>query len=81
MAEKSRELDMERERAKAGGYKVNWLLEELQFHHADAISDLETLLRVKVEPAELYRLIGHVILRLHKAEEAIQAIRRIYEKE
>jgi len=42
---------------------------------------LETLLKVKVEPAELYRLIGNVILRLHKAEEAIQAIRRIYEKE
>lgn len=72
---------MERERAKFGGYKVNWLLEELQFHHADAISDLETLLRVKVEPAEMYRLIGNVILRLHKANETVQSIKRICEKE
>jgi len=81
MSETRQETDMERERAKAGGYKTLWLLEDLQFLQTDAINELETLLNAHVEPAEIYRLVGRAILKLQKAKETVLSIKRIFEKE
>ena len=36
----------ERERAKAGGYKANWLLEDLEAQNREVIGELETMLNV-----------------------------------
>lgn len=83
MSETRQESGMatERERAKAGGYKTLWLLEDLQFLQTDAINELETLLNAHVEPAEIYRLVGRAILKLQKAKETVLSIKRIFEKE
>lgn len=70
---------MERERAKAGGYKANWLLEDLEAQHREVIDELETMLNVRLDGAEVYRLIGRAIVKLHKASVTVQAIKRIYE--
>ena len=69
----------ERERAKEGGYKTSWLLEDLQSINRDIASELETLLNVRLDGSETYRLVGRVILKLHKADEKILAIKKIYE--
>ena len=68
----------ERERAKAGGYKTSWLLEDLQAIHHEINGELETLLNVRLDGSETYRLVGRVILKLKKADEKITEIKNIY---
>ena len=79
MAETRQELDMERERGKAGGYKANWLIEDLQAQNREVIGELETMLNIRLDAAEVYRLIGRVIVKLHKTNETLNALSRIYE--
>ena len=80
MTKKGHEPDMaERERAKEGGYKARWLLEDLQAVHREIHTELETLLNVRLDGAELYRLVGRVVLKLKRADETILAIKRIYD--
>lgn len=81
MFRKRRKADMaiERERAKAGGYKANWLLEDLEAQNREVIGELETMLNVRLDASEVYRLIGRVIVKLHKHSETLKAIKRIYE--
>ena len=74
-------FEMERERAKAGGYKTLWLLEDLTFQYAETIGELETILNAKLDSAEVYRLVGRAILKLQKAKETVLSIKRIFEKE
>ena len=82
MTEKSQEPDMaaDRERAKQGGYKTNWLLEDLQAINREINSELETLLNVRLDGSETYRLIGRVILKLNKADDKINEIKNIYKE-
>ena len=81
MFRKRRKADMaiERERAKAGGYKANWLIEDLQAQNREVISELETMLNVRLDASEVYRLVGRVIVKLHKTNETLNALSRIYE--
>lgn len=81
MFRKRRKADMaiERERAKAGGYKANWLIEDLQAQNREVISELETMLNVRLDASEVYRLVGRVIVKLHKTNETLKALSRIYE--
>jgi len=81
MFRKRRKADMgpERERAKAGGYKANWLLEDLEAQNREVIGELETMLNVRLDASEVYRLVGRVIVKLHKHNETLKALRRIYE--
>ena len=81
MFRKRRKADMaiERERAKAGGYKANWLIEDLQAQNREVISELETMLNVRLDASEVYRLVGRVIVKLHKHNETLKALSRIYE--
>ena len=81
MFEKGHEADMaiDRERAKAGGYKANWLIEDLQAQNREVISELETMLNVRLDASEVYRLVGRVIVKLHKHSETLKALSRIYE--
>lgn len=74
-------FEVERERAKAGGYKTLWLLEDLTFQYAETIGELETILNAKLESAEIYRLIGRAILKLNKSKDTVNSIKRIFEKE
>jgi len=80
MTEKGHEVDMAdpRERAVAGGYKTSWLLEDLQAINREINSELETLLNVRLDGSETYRLVGRVILKLKKADEKIIEIKNIY---
>ena len=59
---------MEREREKAGGYKANWLLEDLEAQNREVIGELETMLNVRLDASEVYRLVGRVIVKLHKQD-------------
>lgn len=68
----------ERQRAIEGGYKANWLLEDLQSINREINAELETLLNVRLDAGETYRLVGRVILKLHKANEKILEIKSIY---
>ena len=68
----------ERERAKEGGYKTSWLLEDLQAINREINGELETLLNVRLDGSETYRLVGRVILKLKKADEKITEIKNIY---
>ena len=81
MFRKRRKADMasSRERAKAGGYKANWLIEDLQAQNREVISELETMLNVRLDASEVYRLVGRVIVKLHKHSETLKALSRIYE--
>ena len=80
MTEKGHEVDMAdpRERAVAGGHKTSWLLEDLQAINREINSELETLLNVRLDGSETYRLVGRVILKLKKADEKIIEIKNIY---
>lgn len=79
MTEKGHEPDMtERERAKEGGYKTSWLLEDLQAINREINGELETLLNVRLDGSETYRLVGRVLVKLHKADEKIAEIKGIY---
>jgi len=68
----------ERERAKEGGYKTSWLLEDLEAQNREVIGELETMLNVRLDASEVYRLVGRVILKLKKADEKIIEIKNIY---
>ena len=81
MFEKGHEADMamERERGVPGGYKANWLIEDLQAQNREVIGELETMLNVRLDASEVYRLVGRVIVKLHKHNETLKALRKIYE--
>jgi|GEM_PF-2473449 hypothetical protein len=79
MAQICPENGTKRERAKQGGYKTFWQLEDLQAIHREINGELETLLNVRLDGSETYRLVGRVILKLKKADEKVMAIKKIYE--
>lgn len=81
MSETRREFEMERERAKAGGYKTLWLLEDLTVQYVETVSELETILNAHLDSAEIYRLIGRAIVKLNKSKDIVNSIKRIFEKE
>ena len=76
---KGHEADMgpERERGVPGGYKANWLIEDLQAQNREVISELETMLNVRLDASEVYRLIGRAIGKLHRANDANETVRDI----
>ena len=69
----------ERQRAKQGGYKTFWHLENLQAINDEISTELETLLNVRVDQAEMYRLIAKALLKLNKSNDEIASIKKIYE--
>ena len=81
MIGKGHEADMaiERERAKAGGYKANWLIEDLQAQNREVIREIETMANVRLDASEVYRLLCRVIVKLHQTSETLKALSRIYE--
>lgn len=64
-------------RAKPNGYISAQFADKTSFYIDEALVDLETIVNASLSKEDIYRLVGRVIGKLHRANDAIETVREI----
>ena len=64
-------------RAKPNGYICTQYVEKTSGYLGEALSDLSTVVNVSLPKEEIYRLVGRVIDKIHRADESNETVREI----